>query len=98
MAQIKYKDYEIEVWVELYEPDFPYDPDYADVFDTVSEARHYQKVWPGTKDKQIRWCAAEIINKDGDVNPAVAGATKSEALNKLKRILYPPKKREKQLN
>ena len=92
MARIKYRDYEIEVWVELYDPDFPNEVR-EDAFDTVSEARHYQKMCPDTKDKQIRWCAAEIINKDGDVNPAVSGTTKSEALNKLKRILYPPKKR-----
>lgn len=93
MARIKYKDYEIEVWVELYNPDFSDNPIFADVFDTVSEARRYQKVRPATKYNQIRWCAAEIINKDGDVNPAVRGATKSEALNKLKRILYPSKKK-----
>lgn len=93
MARINYRDYEIEVWVELYDPDSADEPAFADVFETVKEARHYQKVWPATKNHLIRWACAEIINKDGDINPAVIGATKSEALNKLKRILYPPKKK-----
>ena len=31
--------------------------------------------------------AAEVINKDGDVNPAVYGATLKEATDKLKKLL-----------
>lgn len=84
MAQVKWKDYTIEVWVEMYDPEDDEDVTY---FETTKEARDYKKIWPAYKDYDIRWCAAEIINERGDLNPSVSGETRKEALDKLKKIL-----------
>lgn len=84
MARIQYKNHEIEVWVELYDPEDDFIAQYCE---SVKEAKHYQQVWPQYAHCAIRWAAAEIINEDGDVNPSVNGTTKKEALDKLKKVL-----------
>ncbi len=84
MAQVKYKNYTIEVWVELYDPE---DDEVVQYFETTREARQYRKIWPVYKDCVIRWAAAEIIDKDGNLNPSVKAETKTEALKKLKKVL-----------
>jgi hypothetical protein len=84
MSQVKWKGYTIEVWVELYDPEYEDDVDY---FETEREARQHQKIWPATKDKKIRWAAAEIIDDDGNLNPSVNAPTRKEAIDKLKKVL-----------
>lgn len=84
MARVRYKNYEIETWVELYYPGYDFVAKYCE---SVKEAKHYLRVYPQYSRCAIRWAAAEIINKDGDVNPSVKGATKKEALDKLKKVL-----------
>ncbi len=84
MARVQYKSYEIETWVELYDPEDDFVTHYCE---SVKEAKHYLRVYPQCSHYAIRWAAAEIINKDGDVNPSVKGATKKEALDKLKKVL-----------
>jgi hypothetical protein len=84
MARVQYKSYEIETWVELYDSEDDFVAKYCE---SLKEAKHYQHVHPQYSNYAIRWAAAEIINKDGDVNPSVNGATKKEALDKLKKVL-----------
>lgn len=56
-------------------------------FDTMKEARKYVKD-EGYKDSIEYWyLAAEIINEDGDINPAVWAKSKAEAVRKLKKLL-----------
>ncbi len=85
MAQVKYKNYIIEVWVELFDPEVP--DDVAEYFEKPSEARQYRKTWPAYRSYDIRWAAAEVINDNGDLNPSVRGTTKTEAVGKLKKLL-----------
>lgn len=84
MAQVKWKGYTIEVWVELYDPE---SDDVVQYFETVKEAKHYQKVWPVYKNNEIRWAAAECIDAEGNLNPSVQADSRKEAIEKLKKIL-----------
>ena len=53
----------------------------------MKEARKYVKD-EGYKDSIEYWyLAAEIINEDGDINPAVWAKSKAEAVRKLKKLL-----------
>lgn len=84
MAQVKWKGYTIEVWVELYDPEFD---DVMYYCETVSEAKKYQKIWPSTKNDIIRFAAAEVIDAEGNLNPSVNADSRKEAIEKLKKIL-----------
>ncbi len=84
MAQLKWKGYTIEVWVELYDPEIE---EVSEYFETVREAKHYQKVWPATKNCIIRWAAAEHIDADGNLNPSVKADSRKEAIEKLKKAI-----------
>ena len=54
---------------------------------SMKEARKYVKD-EGYKDSIEYWyLAAEIINEDGDINPAVWAKSKAEAVRKLKKLL-----------
>ena len=77
--EIKYKGYTICRWVAVFAG-----ADICDEFDTMKEARGAYK---GVKGARFKYAAAEEINEDGDVNPAVYGATLKEATNKLKKLL-----------
>ena len=57
--------------------------DIIDEFETINEAR---KCYPSSQ-FDFWYLAAEVINEDGDVNPACWGRTKKEALMKLKKAL-----------
>ena len=84
MAQVKWKGYTIEVWVELYDPEID---EVLEYFETAREAKRYQKVWPATKSHVIRWAAAEHIDADGNLNPSVKADSRKEAIEKLKKAL-----------
>lgn len=55
-------------------------------FDCMKEAKKY------VREERLTGCeywylAAEVINKDGDLNPACWGKTQKEAVDKLKKVL-----------
>lgn len=77
--EVKWKDYTIVRWVAVFAG-----ADVCDGFDTMKEARDAYK---GVGGARFKYAAAEEINKDGDVNPAVYGDTLKEVMNKLKSIL-----------
>ena len=52
-------------------------------FDSMADAKKAMKGAPST----FKYAAAEEINDDGDVNPAVYGDTLKEAMDKLKKVL-----------
>ena len=54
--------------------------------DTIAEARKWNKKY-GDPMNDIQYWAAEIINQNGDLNPAVYADTRKEARDKLKQIL-----------
>lgn len=76
---MKYKGYEINVSVAVCPEGTR---DITEEFDTLREAK---KEYPHGYD--FWYLAAEVINKNGDLNPACWGKTKAEALRKLKRAL-----------
>lgn len=77
--QIKYKGYTIARWVAVFEHDTP-----INEFDTMADAKAY---YQGHHGYDFKYAAAEQINADGDVNPAVYGDTLKEATDKLKKLL-----------
>jgi hypothetical protein len=77
--EIKYKDYTICRWVAVFAG-----ADICDEFDTMKEAK---KAYKGVGGARFKYAAAEEINKDGDVNPAVYGNTLKEAMDKIKSVL-----------
>ena len=76
---IKYKGYTIVRWVAVFEHGTP-----INEFDTMADAKAYYK---GHSGYDFKFAAAEEINDDGDVNPAVYGNTLKEATDKLKKLL-----------
>ena len=81
---IKYKNYTIVRWVTVFRDGEP-----VDELDTMADANasFYKKAGG----YEFKYAAAEQINDDGDVNPAVYGDTLKEATDKLKAILSPRK-------
>ena len=53
--------------------------------ETPKNAKRYAKCFD---DYRVRIAAAEEINEDGDLNPAVYGDTLRDAMSKLKRALF----------
>ena len=87
--QIKYKSYTIDRWVTVFENGEP-----VGEFDSMADAKAY---YTNPDGYEFKYAAAEEINKDGDVNPAVYGDTLKEATDKLKAILSPRKMTWKEL-
>ena len=54
--------------------------------DTIAEAKKWNRQF-GSPMNDIQYWAAETINADGDLNPAVYADTRKEARDKLKQIL-----------
>lgn len=77
--EVKWKGYTIYRWVTVLEHNEP-----IQEFDSMAEAKAYFK---GLTGYTFKYAAAEQINDDGDVNPAVYGDTLQEAMNKLKKVL-----------
>ena len=77
--EVKWKDYTICRWVVVFAG-----ADICDEFATMKEARDAYK---GVRGARFKYAAAEEINKDGDVNPAVYGDTLKEAMDKIKEVL-----------
>ncbi len=63
-------------------------------FDSMADAKAY---YTNSDGYEFKYAAAEEINKDGDVNPAVYGDTLKEATDKLREILSPRKMTWKEL-
>jgi hypothetical protein len=80
MKDVLYKGYTIKIDVAVCTEE----KEIIDEFDTVNEAKAFIKEqgWG-----EIWYLAAEVINKEGDTNPACWGKTREEALNKLKKVL-----------
>ena len=80
---IEYKGYKIERWVVavVYDPDIHVLGEYT----SMSEAKDKLGGVPGV---YFKFAAAEWINKDGDLNPAVYGDSLSEVTKKIKKILF----------
>lgn len=76
---IMYKGYTISRWVVALAGD-----SVIGEYDSITEARKAMKGVPGVR---FKYAAAEHINADGDVNPAVYGETLSDATDRLKEIL-----------
>ena len=87
--QIKYKNYTIARWVTVFENGEP-----VGEFDSMVDAKAY---YTNPDSYEFKYAAAEEINDDGDVNPAVYGDTLKEATDKLKAILSPRKMTWKEL-
>lgn len=76
---IYWKGYTISRWVVALAGD-----DVIGEYDTMAEARKAMKGVPGVR---FKYAAAEHINNDGDVNPAVYGETLASATEQLKELL-----------
>ena len=76
--EVKWKDYMICRWVVAI-----VDDTIIGEFDSMAEAKKLMKGTPC----RFRYAAAEEINKDGDVNPAVYGDTLKEVMDKIKKVL-----------
>lgn len=76
---IKYKGYTIVRWVVVFVGGQP-----INEFITMADAKAYFR---GQHGCVFKYAAAEEINADGDVNPAVYGDTLKEATDKLKVLL-----------
>lgn len=62
------------------------DKDIIAEFDTKKEARRYVKD-EGYNNVEYWYLASEVINQNGDVNPACWGKTRQEAIEKLKKLM-----------
>jgi len=80
--EVKWKDYTICRWVTAF--NFLNDEIMGE-FDSMNEAKKEYADRKGLV--YFKYSAAEIINKYGDVNPAVYGATLKEATDKIKKLL-----------
>lgn len=78
--EVKWKGYTIVRWIAVI------DMNNGDIIDEVDSVAEYRKAY-GKSNTSFVYAAAEVINKDGDVNPAVYGATLKEATDKLKNVL-----------
>lgn len=76
--EVKWKDYTICRWVVAM-----IDDTVLGEFDSMAAAKKDMKGAPCT----FKYAAAEEINDDVDVNPAVYGDTLKEAMDKLKSVL-----------
>ena len=78
--EVKWKGYTIVRWVTVFWGGEP-----VDEFDTMADANasFYKKAGG----YEFKYAAAEQINDDGDVNPAVYGDTLKEVMDKLKKVL-----------
>lgn len=76
--EVKWKDYTICRWVVAMIEDRV-----IGEYDSMAEAKKAMKGAPCT----FKYAAAEEINEDGDVNPAVYGDTLKEVMDKLKSVL-----------
>jgi hypothetical protein len=77
--EVKWKGYTICRWVAVFEHG-----EVVNEFDSMADAKAYYK---GHNGYDFKYAAAEEINDDGDVNPAVYGDTLKEAMDKLKKVL-----------
>ena len=87
--RIKYKNHTIARWVTVFENGEP-----VGEFDSMADAKAY---YTNPDGYEFKYAAAEEINADGDVNPAVYGDTLKEATDRLREILSPRKMTWKEL-
>ena len=77
---IEYKGHKIQRSVAVF-----LDGEYVDEFDSMAEAN--ASFYKRAGGYEFKYAAAEWINEDGDLNPAVYGDTLKEATDKLKELL-----------
>ena len=77
---IKWKDYTIWRWFVVFENDELI----AEFFDSIHDAEKCAMAEDG---RTLKYAAAEEINDDGDLNPAVYGDTLKEVMDKIKKVL-----------
>lgn len=77
--EIKYKGYTIFRWVAAFNGD-----EIVGEYDSMVEAKRHWKFGSGVR---FRYAAAEQINDNGDVNPAVYADTLQEVTLKIKKLL-----------
>ena len=80
MKSVKFKGYTIQIWVAVCST---VTSGIIDEFDTLKEAKAYIKDEDLSSVAEIRYLAAEEIDKEGNTNPACRGKTRQEALSKL---------------
>ena len=80
--RIDWNGYHVWRWFVVVDED---DNPRAEFFDeTPKNAKRYAECFEGYK---VKIAAAEEINSDGDLNPAVYGDTLTDAMRQLKRAL-----------
>lgn len=79
---IKFKGFTIQRWVAaiVHDPDFRILGEY----DSLSDAK---RIWGKHLGVTLKFAAAEWINKDGDLNPAVYGDSLQQVTDKIKKLL-----------
>lgn len=82
---IEWNGYRIWVWATAYRCG---SGEYLCEFETMREVKSYvRENYSWLDDVSYVYCAAEEIDKDGNINPPCHGKTKAEALRKLKKVL-----------
>lgn len=74
--EVKWKGHTIYRWVAVFEHNEP-----IAEFDSMGDAKAY---FSGTTGYEFKYAAAEVIDKDGNVNIAVYGNTLKEAMDNLR--------------
>lgn len=77
--EVKWKGYTICRWVAVF-----WGEEIIGEYDSMPEAK---KEWSFKDGITYKYAAAEEINEDGDVNPAVYGDSIKEVMDKLKSVL-----------
>lgn len=82
--EVKWKGHTIYRWVAVFEHNEP-----IAEFDSIGDAKAYFSDTNGHElnGYEFKYTAAEVIDEDGNVNPAVYGDTLKEVMNKIKSIL-----------
>ena len=77
--EVKYKGYTICRWVVALAG--------ADIIGEYDDMTQAKRDMAGVWGVQFKYAAAEEINKDGDVNPAVYANTLPEVMERIKEVL-----------
>lgn len=82
---IEWNGYRIHVWAIAYRD---LEHGYLCEYDTMKEVKnHVKENFPDLDDVTFKWCAAEEVDDEGNMNPPCWGDTRAEAVRELKRTL-----------